>query len=77
MYKVEYVFVRLISVVGWLYLNLDHVTSVFSLSLDHQCSSSSLQHLARNHISILSPSQHHHFTLNHFRIHFWTTKLRK
>jgi hypothetical protein len=33
MYKVEYVFVRLVLVVGWLYLNLDHVTSVLSLSL--------------------------------------------
>jgi hypothetical protein len=32
MYKVEYVFVRLVLVIGWLYLNLDHVTSVFSLS---------------------------------------------
>jgi hypothetical protein len=74
--------IRLVPVVGCLYLCLNHATSAFSFPLDHQCSSSRLQHPAHSHISIihvslLSPSQHHHSRLNHFRIYFWTTKLRK
>jgi hypothetical protein len=66
--------IRLVPVVDWLYLNLDHAISAFYLPLDHQ-RSSSLQHLAHSyisisHVSILSPSQHHHFILNHFIIYF-------
>jgi hypothetical protein len=34
--------IRLVSVIAWLYLNLDHVTSAFSLSFDHQRFNSSL-----------------------------------
>jgi hypothetical protein len=34
--------IRLVPVVGGIYLNLNHVTSSFSLPLDHQGSSSSL-----------------------------------
>jgi hypothetical protein len=71
------VVVILVSVVGCLYLNLDHVTSVFSLPFDQQHSSNNLQHPVHSHISILSPNQHHYFTLNYFRIIFWTIKLRK
>jgi hypothetical protein len=44
--------IRLVPVVGCFYLNLDHATLAFSLPLNHQCSSSSLQHLAHSHISI-------------------------
>jgi hypothetical protein len=54
-------FIRLVSVVGWLYLNLNHAISAFSLSLNHQRSSYSLQHpvhshISISHISLLSPS---------------------
>jgi hypothetical protein len=64
---------RLVSVVGWLYLTLIYVMFAFSLSLAHYGSSSRLQLLVHNHISIsrtslLFSSQHHHFRLNHFRI---------
>jgi hypothetical protein len=63
------------SSVARLYLNLAHVTSAFSLRLIHQHSSSRLQHLVHSHInirhiSIFSPSQYHHYRLNHFKIHF-------
>jgi hypothetical protein len=59
-----------------------HTTLAFSLPLDHQCSSNSLQHLAYSYINIsyiniLSLSQQYHSTLHHFRIHLWATKLRK
>jgi hypothetical protein len=75
-------FFRLVQVVGCLYLNLDHATSAFSLPFNHLRSSSSLQYLAHNHISIshvslLSPSQHHHFRLNHFRIYFVNNEFEK
>jgi hypothetical protein len=44
--------IRLVLVVACLYLNLNHSMSNISLPLDHQHSSSSLQHLAHSHISI-------------------------
>jgi hypothetical protein len=64
--------------VGCLYFNLDHATSAFSHPLDHQHSSNSLyqpttfssHHISITHVSLLSPSQHHHYRLNHFKIHF-------
>jgi hypothetical protein len=67
---------RLVPVVGYLYLSLNHVTSAFSFPLDHQ-HSSSLHHLAHSHInishlSLLSPSQHHHF-----RIYFVDNEFEK
>jgi hypothetical protein len=64
-------------VVAMLYLNLTHATSAFSLPLAHQRSNSRLQHLAHNHISLLSPSQHHHSRLNHFKIHFVDNEFEK
>jgi hypothetical protein len=70
-------FIRLVSVVVGLYLNFDHVMLVFSLHLDHQRSSSNLQHLVHSQISIsyislLSFSQHHYF-----RIHFVENEFEK
>jgi hypothetical protein len=64
-------------VVVSLYLNLAHTTSAFSFPLAHQRSSSRLQHPALNHInishiSILFPSQHHHF-----RIYFVNNEFEK
>jgi hypothetical protein len=54
------------------------------LTFSHTCydSSSSLQHLTYSHISIryislLSPSQHHPFRINHFRIHFVDSEFEK
>jgi hypothetical protein len=69
-------------VVGYLYLNLDHVMLAFSLPLDHHCSSSNLQYLVHSHInishvSLLSPHQHHHSRLNHFKIYFVDNKFEK
>jgi hypothetical protein len=74
--------IKLVQVVGYLYLNLDHTTSAFSLLLDHQRSTSSLQHIGHNHISIsqvslLSPSQHYHFRINHFKIYFVDNEFEK
>jgi hypothetical protein len=69
--------IPLVPVVVWLNLTLVHVISIFSLALTHHSFSSRLLHPVHNHISILSLSQHQHPTLNHFRIHFLTTKLRK
>jgi hypothetical protein len=74
--------VRLVPMVGWLYLNLNHTISVFSLPLDHQCSSNSLQHsnhsyISISHVNLFSLSQHHHSRLNHFRIYFVDNKLKK
>jgi hypothetical protein len=68
---------RLVLVVAKLYLNLTHAASTFSLLLTHQRSSSRLQHLAHSHIILLSLSQHHHFRLNHFKIHFVDNKFKK
>jgi hypothetical protein len=46
-----------------------------SLSLSSTSApASSLQPIS---ISFLSPSQYHNYMLNHFRIYFFTTKLRK
>jgi hypothetical protein len=72
----------LVLVVNCLYLNLDYTMLVFSLPLNHQCSSSSLEYLAHNHISIshvslISPGQYYHFRLNHFRIYFMGNKFEK
>jgi hypothetical protein len=61
----------------WLYLTLAHAMSAFSLPLTHHGSSSRLQHPAHIHISFLSPSQHHHSRLNHFRIHFVDNEFEK
>jgi hypothetical protein len=74
--------VRLVPPVGSLYINLDYAILIFSLPLNHQHSSSSLQHLTLIHISIsniiiLSSIQHHHFTFNHFRIYFLDNKIQK
>jgi hypothetical protein len=73
---------ELVSVVGCLYLNFDHVMSTFSLLLDHQRSSSCLQqsahiHINISHVSLLSLSQHHPSRLNHFRIHFMDNEFEK
>jgi hypothetical protein len=73
---------RQVLVVGNLYLNLDYATSVFSLTFDHQHSSSSLQYPTNSHISIsyvslLSNSQHHHYRLDHFRIYFVDNEFEK
>jgi hypothetical protein len=46
--------IRLVSVMDCLYLNLDHVTSAFSLY--HQHSSSSIQYLAHSHVISMSLS---------------------
>jgi hypothetical protein len=66
---------RLVTVVGCLYLNLNHDMSTFSFSLDHQRSSNSLLYSTHSHISIsdvsiLSLSQRQHYRLNHIRIYF-------
>jgi hypothetical protein len=72
----------LVLLVGCLYLNLYYVTSAFSLPLDHQHFSNSLQHLTHSHInishaSILSLRQHHHLRLNYFTINFIDNKFKK
>jgi hypothetical protein len=54
---------RLVSVVTWLYLTLTHTTSAFFIPLTQHGSSSRLQHPTHSHISLLSPSQHHHSRL--------------
>jgi hypothetical protein len=74
--------IRLVPVVVWLYLTLTHAMSAFSLPLTHYGSSSSLQllahsHISISHISLLSPSQHHHSRLNHFRIQFVDNEFKK
>jgi hypothetical protein len=73
------------AILGWfqwwaaLSLPLDHATSVLSLSstsaLVAVCTS--LQYPAYSHVSLLSPSQHHHFRLNHFIIHFMDNEFEK
>jgi hypothetical protein len=68
---------RLVLMVGSLYLILNHVMSLFFFSLDHQYSSSNLQHLVHTYISIsyvslLYLNQHHHF-----RIYFVDNKFEK
>jgi hypothetical protein len=73
-YAIYASFIRLVPVVTRLYLTLIHATSAFSLPLVHQ--RSSIQATA-HHISFLSPSQHHHSRLNHFRIYFWDNKIEK
>jgi hypothetical protein len=47
---------RLAPMLGCLYLLLNHTTSAFSLPLNHQCSSSSLQYLVHSHIKFMSSS---------------------
>jgi hypothetical protein len=42
--------------------------------LQQQAAASSLQAIS---ISLLSPSQHHHFRLKHFRIQFMDNKFKK
>jgi hypothetical protein len=70
-------YLRLVPVVGCLYLNLDHATSAFYLPLDHQRSNSSLQHSAlQSYQSSLSVSTTIlHLTILEFI--FWTIKIRK
>jgi hypothetical protein len=74
---IEREFIRLVSVVVSLYLNLTYVMLVFFLHLAHQRSSSMLQYLTHSHISLLSSSQYHHFRLNHFRIYFMRNEFEK
>jgi hypothetical protein len=70
---------RLVPVIVRLYLNLIYITSTLSFPLAYQRFRSRLQHLAHSHISIilLSLSQHHHFSLNHFRIYFMDNEFEK
>jgi cation transporter-like permease len=72
-------FVRLISVVDWLYFILTHVTSAFSLSLVHYGFSSRLQHLGYSpSASVFSlPVNTTISDLIILEFIFWTTKLRK
>jgi hypothetical protein len=75
-YKYDFL-LRLVSVVVKLYLNSVHAMSAFSIPLTHQRSSSRLRHLVHTYISLLSISQHHHFRLNPFRIHFVDNEFEK
>jgi hypothetical protein len=79
MRAMAYGLVRLVPVVGSIYLTLDHAIYQFSLSLSTTSTPTagciSLHHLAHNyisisHINLLSPSQHHYSRLNNFIIHF-------
>jgi hypothetical protein len=68
--------------VGIIYLIPDHAISIFSLPLNHQCSNSRLYHTAHSHISIshvtlFSPTQHHHSRFNHFIIYFVDNEFEK
>jgi hypothetical protein len=56
---------KLVLVVGGLYLNLDYNTSAFSLPFIKQRFSSSLHHSVHSHISLLSPNQ---LTIPHLTI---------
>jgi hypothetical protein len=47
-----------------LYLAILYVISIFFPFFAHDGSSSRLQYVAHSHISILSLSQHHHFTIH-------------
>jgi hypothetical protein len=72
----------LVPVVDCFYLNLDHATSAFYLPLNQQHTSSNLQHpththISISHVSLLSPNEHHHSRLNHFRTHFMDNEFEK
>jgi hypothetical protein len=68
----------LVSTIVHLYLNFDHVISVFSLHLDHhRFSIQPIVIISITYISILSVSQHHHYRLNHFKIYFVDNKFEK
>jgi hypothetical protein len=65
----------LVSLVGYMYLILNHVISVFSL-LTTNAPVASI-HIHISHIIILSHSQHHYFRLNNFKIYFVDNKFEK
>jgi hypothetical protein len=66
----------LVSLVGYMYLILNHVISVFSLLITNALAVASI-HIHISHIIILSHSQHHYFRLNNFKIYFVDNKFEK
>jgi hypothetical protein len=68
--------IRLVFVVGYFYLNLDHVMLVFSLSII-STPTVAYKHISISHVSFLSSSQHHISDLTILEFILWTTNLRK